>query len=297
MRVFVTGAGGHIASAVIPELLQAGHQVVGLARSDASAAAVKSLGAEVRRGDLADLPGLREAAAEADGVIHLAFDNAAAVATGDLAGAAAADLTVVRTFADALAGTGKTLIGIGMTGTGSEEADRAISANPRAAVAREIATLTDRGMRPLLVAIPPVVHSERDRSGFIPTLIRIARTTGVSAYIGEGTNRWPAVHTLDLAHLYRLALEKAPAGAQLPAATDEGVPVREIAENIAHHLSLPPKSIPADQATDHFGPFGSIMTLGLPPMPSTKTQEMLGWKPTHPGLIADLNQGHYFTRE
>lgn len=297
MRVFVTGAGGHIASAVIPELLQAGHEVVGLVRSDVSEAAVKALGAEVRRGDLADLAGLREAAADADGVIHLAFDNAAAIAAGDLAGAAAADRTVVRAFGDVLAGTGKTLMGIGTTGTGSDDGDRAINANPRSAVAREVAALADRGVRSLLVAIPPVVHSERDTSGFVPTLIRIARSTGVSGYVDDGTNRWPAVHTRDLARLYRLALEKAPAGAQLTAAADEGIAVREIAENIARHLGIPAKSIPADRAADHFGPFGPIMTLGLPPMSSAETQEMLGWTPAHPGLIADLDQGHYFTRE
>ena len=251
MRVFVTGASGHIGSAVVPELIQAGHEVTGLARSDASAAAVKAMGAEVRRGDLSDLDGLREAAAAADAVIHLAFDHEAMFA-GDFAGAAATDLAVVQAFGDALAGTGKTFIGIGVGPTGDAKRDAVINANPRSAVARAIAGFTERGVRTILVAIPPVTHSARDKHGFIPTLIRIARDTGVSGYVGEGANRWPAVHTLDLAALYRLALEKAPAGAQLFAAAEEGIEVREIAETIGRQLGIPAVSIPAEQAADHF---------------------------------------------
>ncbi|WP_406430237.1 SDR family oxidoreductase [Streptomyces sp. NBC_00631] len=292
MRVFVTGAGGHIGSAVVPELIEAGHEVVGLARSDASALAVKAMGAEVRRGDSADLDGLRPAAAEADAVIHLAFDHDA-VAAGNFAAAAAADLAVVGAFGEALAGTGKTLVGVGLTRTGDAKRDAVIDANPRSAVARAIAQFTERGVRTVLVAVPPVTHSTRDRHGFIPTLIRIARDTGVSAYIGDGGNRWAAGHTLDVGRLFRLGLEKAPAGSQLYAATEEGVTVREIAETIGRHLNVPAVSIPAGQAADHFRGFPFI-TLDIT-MSNADTRQLLDWEPAHPGLIADLEDGHYFT--
>jgi nucleoside-diphosphate-sugar epimerase len=296
MRVFVTGASGHIGSAVVPELVQAGHDVVGLARSETSAAVVKAMGADVRHGGLDDLDGLREAAADADAVIHLAFDHAS-VSTGDLAGAAAADLTVVQAFGDALAGTGKILMGIGMTRGGSAAADAAINANPRSAVAHAIAGFTDRDIRSMLVGIPPVVHSMRDRHGFVPTMIGIARATGVSGYLGDGANRWPAAHVLDVGSLYPLALDKAPAGAELVAATEQGVEVREIAETIGRHLGLPVVSIPAEQAADHFKAFAAFMSLGLPPMANESTRQLLGWQPTHPGLIADLDEGHYFATD
>ncbi|MBD3004973.1 SDR family oxidoreductase [Streptomyces sp. 5-10] len=292
MRVFVTGASGHIASAVVPELLQAGHEVVGLARSDASATAVKALGAEVRRGDIDDLDGLREAAADADAVVHLAF-NHDAIPAGKFADAVAADLAVVRTLGDTLADTGKTLIGVGLTPTGDAERDAAIAANPRSAVSRALHDLTERGVRTVLVAIPPVTHSTRDRGGFIPTLIKIARDTGVSGYVGDGTNRWPAGHTLDVGRLYRLALEKAPAGSQLYAAAEEGITVREIAETIGRHLNVPAVSIPAERAADHFTGFPFI-TMDIT-MPNADTRQLLGWEPVHPGLIADLDDGHYFT--
>jgi nucleoside-diphosphate-sugar epimerase len=294
MRVFVTGASGHIASAVIPELIQGGHEVTGLARSQTSAAAVKALGANARRGDTGDLDGLREAATDADAIIHLAF-NHDVMRTGDMAGATAADMLTVQAFGEALAATGKTFIGIGLprAADGGEVA----SANPRSAVSREIEGFADRGIRSVLVAIPPVVHSTRDKSGFVPTLIRVARATGVSGYIDDGANRWPAAHTLDVGRLYRLALEKAPARASLIAATEEGIAVRDIAETIGRHLGIPAVSIPAEKATEHFGPFGAIMTLGLPPMSNAGTRELLGWEPEHPGLLADLDEGHYFASE
>ncbi len=294
MRVFVTGASGHIGTAVVPELIQAGHEVTGLARSDTAAAAVKAMGAEVRLGDLNDLDGLRDAAADADGVVHLAFDHDTMTA-GNFAAAVATDLAVVRALGDALAGTGKTLIGIGLTRTGDAQRDAAVDANPRSAVSRAIADLAERGVRTILVAIPPVTHSMQDRTGFIPQLIRIARDTGVSGYVDEGANRWPAGHTVDVASLYRLALEKAPAGAQLYAATEEGITVREIAETIGRHLGIPAVSIPAEQAADHFKSFPFI-TLDIT-TPNAATRQLLGWEPTHPGLIADLEQGHYFTTE
>ena len=292
MRVFVTGASGHIGSAVVPELIQAGHEVTGLARSGTSAAAVRAMGAGVRRGDLGDPDGLREAAADADAVIHLAFDHETMFA-GNFAGAVATDLAVVQAFGDTLAGTGKTFIGIGLTRTGDAQRDATINANPRSAVARAIAGFTGRGVRTILVAIPPVTHSSQDKHGFIPMLINIARNTGVSGYVDEGTNRWPAAHTLDVASLYRLALEKAPAGAQLYAAAEEGIGVREIAETIGRHLGIPAASIPAGQAADHFKGFPFI-TMDIT-MPNAGTRRLLGWEPAHPGLIADLDDGHYFT--
>lgn len=292
MRVIVTGAGGHIGSAVVPELIQAGHKVVGLARSDASAAAVKAMGAEVRRGDTADLDGLREAVSDADAVIHLAF-NHDALTPRDFAAAATADLAVVRTLGDALAGTDRTLIGVGLTPTGDPKRDAVIDANPRSAVARAIAAFTEQGVRSMLVAVPPVTHSARDRHGFIPRLIRIARDTGVSGYVGDGANRWAAGHTLDVGRLFRLALDRAPAGSQLYAATEEGITVREIAETIGRHLNVPAVSIPAEQAAEHFKGFPFI-TLDIT-MPNADTRQLLDWQPVHPGLISDLEAGHYFT--
>jgi nucleoside-diphosphate-sugar epimerase len=291
MRVFVTGASGHIGSAVVPELIQAGHEVTGLARSDSSAAAVKAMGAQVRRGNLADPDGLREAAADADAVVHLAFDHETMMA-GDFAGAVATDLAVVQALGDALAGTGKTLIGIGQTRTGDAQRDAAINASPRSAVSRAIAGFTERGVRTILVAIPPVTHSTRDKVGFIPMLIKIARDTGVSGYVGQGANRWPAGHTLDVATLYRLALDKAPAGSQLCAAAEEGITVRQIAETIGRRLGVPAKSIPAEQAAEHFAAFPFI-SLDIT-MPNAQTRQLLGWEPVHPGLIADLEAGRYF---
>jgi nucleoside-diphosphate-sugar epimerase len=205
----------------------------------------------------------------------------------------ATDLAVVQAFGDALAGPGKTFVGIGLTRTGEAQRDATINANPRSAVARAIAGFTERGVRTVLVAIPPVTHSWQDKQGFIPMLIDTARNSGVSGYVDEGANRWPAAHTLDVASLYRLALEKAPAGAQLYAATEEGIPVREIAETIGRHLGLPAASIPAGQAADHFKGFPFI-TMDIT-MPNADTRRLLGWEPAHPGLIADLDDGHYFT--
>lgn len=290
MRVFVTGASGHIGSAVVSELVSDGHDVVGQARSDRSAAAVQAAGAQARRGDVTDLEELSKAATDADAVVHLAFDHDM-MRAGDIVGAADSDLTVVRTLGEALVGTGKALVGVGL----GEDADRnpAMAAHPRRPVAETIAGFADRGVRSVLVGIPQVVHSTRDRSGFLPILIDTARRTGVSGYVGEGANRWPAVNTLDLAHLYRLAVESAPAGAQLPAAAEDGVPVREIAETIARHLGIPAVSVAPERADEHFGFFGAFVTFDNP-MPSDTTRQLLGWGPTRPGLLADLDEGHYF---
>lgn len=292
MRVFVTGASGHIAWAVVPELIRSGHEVVGLARSENSAATVKALGAGVHRGDLRDLDGLREAVAGSDAVIHLAFDHAA-IATGHFADAAAADLAVVRTLGEALSGTGKTLIGIGATRNGDPEHDAAVDASPRAEAAHVLAGFAERDVRSLLVAIPPVTHSARDSAGFIPRLIGIARETGVSGYVGDGGNRWSAAHALDVGRLYRLALEKAPAGSELCAAAEEGITVREVAEIIGRRLGIPVESMSPEKAAGHFSAFPFI-TFDMP-MNSAETRRLLGWEPVHPGLIAELEDGHYFT--
>ena len=293
MRVFVTGASGHIGSALVPELLAAGHKVVGLARSDQSAAALAAAGADVYRGELDDPDGLAEAAAAADGVIHLAFKHEAVRAD-----AVASDLRAVGTFADVLAGTGKPLVGtsgtlmlagLGRTGT---EAD-VLGAGPRIDAENAAIALADRGVRSSVVRLPPTVHSSLDHHGFVPALIAIAREKGVVGYVGDGSNRWPAGHTLDAARLYRLALEAAPAGSRLHAVGDEGVPFGEIAAVIGRHLNLPAVSIAPEQASAHFGFLGSLVSLDNPTS-SARTQELLDWKPTHPGLIEDLGQGHYF---
>ncbi|MEV2224074.1 SDR family oxidoreductase [Nocardia vinacea] len=299
MRIFLTGASGHIGSAVIPELLDAGHEVVGLARSNEAAAAVAGAGADVHRGDLDDLDNLRAAAAAADGVIHLAFKHEA-MQTGDYAGAIAADLRAIETIGDALAGTGKPFVstsgtlqlafaGLDRVGTETDTLD----AGPRVDAENAVVALADRGVRSSVVRLPPTVHSSLDRYGFVPTLIATARDKGVAAYVGDGNNRWPAGHTLDAVHLYRLALETAPAGSRLHAVDDEGVPFREIAEAIGRHLDLPVISIPPEQADAHFGFLGPLVALDNPTS-SARTRELLTWKPTHPGLIEDLDQGHYF---
>jgi nucleoside-diphosphate-sugar epimerase len=297
MRVFVTGASGHIGSALVPELLAAGHKVVGLARSDQSAAALAAAGADVYRGELDEPDGLADAAAAADGVIHLAFKHEA-MRAGGFAEAIASDLRAIETFADALAGTGKPLVGtsgtlmlagLGRTGT---EAD-ALGAGARIDAENAVIALADRGVRSSVVRLPPTVHSSLDHHGFVPSLIAIAREKGAAAYVGDGSNRWPAGHTLDAAHLYRLALEAAPAGSRLHAVGDEGVPFGEIAAVIGRHLNLPAVSITPEQAGAHFGFLGPLVSLDNPTS-SALTQELLDWKPTHPGLIEDLGQGHYF---
>ncbi|MFE9677078.1 SDR family oxidoreductase [Streptomyces sp. NPDC006259] len=299
MRVFVTGASGHVGSAVVPELLQAGHQVVGLARSDKSAAALTAAGAQVYRGDLDDAVGLAAAAASADGVIHLAFKHDAMFA-GDFEGAIAADLRVIEALGDALAGTGRPLVGtsgtVAFAGLEVEdtltEADT-LDAGLRIDAENAVVALAERGIRSSVVRLTPTVHSTLDHNGFIPTLISVARSKGVAAYVGDGANRWPAVHTLDAARLYRLALESAPAGSRLHAVDDEAIPFRQMAEAIGRGLNLPVVSIPPTQAEAHFG-FLAAHAQADNPSSSTLTQDLLGWKPVQPGLIDDLAQGHYF---
>jgi nucleoside-diphosphate-sugar epimerase len=302
MRVFVTGASGHVGSAVVPELLNAGHQVVGLTRSDASAKLVADWGAEVRRGDLEDLNGLREAAAEADGVIHLAFRNDL-MRAGDMENAAAADLAALRALTEPLIGTGKPLVGtsgtlmlvqLGLDRPATEE--DSLPGGYRVDAENMIIALADQGVRTSVVRLPPTNHSALDTHGFISVIIASARQAGRSAYVGDGANRWPSVHTLDTAALYRLAVENAPGGSRLHSVGDEGVPFREIAETVGRRLGLPTESITAERASDHFGFLAQFVTLDNPTS-SAITRRLLGWHPAHPGLIADLGEeDHYFAQ-
>lgn len=301
MRVFVTGASGHIGGALTADLLSAGHQVVGLARSDASAAKLAALGAEVRRGDLDDLDGLADAARDSDGVIHLAFRHDLAF-TGEMDRATKINLTAIETLGDALAGTGKPLVIAGGTlmlafahlGRAGTEDDVLPSDGTRVDSENAAIALAERGVRASVVRLTPTVHSSLDTQGFIPMLIGTARRTGVSAYVGDGANRWPAVDTRDAARLFRLAVESAPAGTRLHAVADEGVAFRDIATSIGRYLDIRVTSLSAEEAAGHFGPLGGMVTLDNPSS-SAKTRQLLGWEPTHAGLIDDIAQGHYFT--
>jgi nucleoside-diphosphate-sugar epimerase len=293
MRIFVTGASGWIGSAVVPELISAGHQVLGLARSEASADAVADMGAEVLHGDLDDTDVLRAGTLGSDGVIHLAF-----VVPSVSEAATRTDADAIETFVTALAGSGKPLVISGATlvtpGRVATERDELIAAGPIAArIANMQAALAaaDRGVRSCLVMLPRSVHGQGERHGFIPQLIARARAKGVCGYIGDGASRWPAVHVKDAASLYRLAVEQAPPGAVLNAVGDEGIPVREIAAAIGRKLNLPAQSLPAEEFE---GMLVRLLTTDMPAS-STITQQLLDWQPTHPGLLEDIDQGHYFT--
>lgn len=297
MRVFVTGATGFIGSAVVKELIEAGHRVVGLARSDKAAAKLTADGAEVHRGSLDDLESLRSGAAAADGVIHLAFKHD----FSDYDGAVASDLRAVEAMGEVLVGSGKPFVitsgtlmltfvlPAGQLGT---EKDAVNDSVPRGGAENAAIALADRGVRSAVVRLAPSVHGET-KAGFVSMLIDISRDKGVSAYIGDGSNRWPAVHYLDAARLFRLALEDAPAGSILHGVGDEGVPVRDIAHIIGRRLNLPVVSIPREEADAHFGFFGAFASTDNPTS-SALTQERLGWRPTHPSLIAELEEGRFF---
>jgi nucleoside-diphosphate-sugar epimerase len=292
MRVFVTGASGFIGSAVVSELVDAGHQVVGLARSDSSAQAVEAAGAHAHRGDLENLGSLSAGAEAADGVIHLAFNHDFT----DYTGAAETDRRAIETLGEALAGSDRPFVvasglaGFALGRTMTED-DAADPNSPRGSE-RAALEFSSRGVRVSVLRLPPSVHGEGDH-GFVPRLIDIAREKGVAAYPGDGSNRWPAVHRLDAARLFRLAVESAPAGARLHAIGDEGIPVRDIAAAIGRHLALPVTGVAPESAFDQFGWLGGFFSLDVPAS-STLTQQQLGWQPTQSGLLADLDQGHYF---
>ena len=292
MRIFVTGASGFIGSAVVPELIGAGHQVLGLARSDASAAALRTAGAEVHRGDLDDPDSLRSGAQGADGVIHLAFVHD----FNEFAAASEIDRRAIEALGETLAGSDRPLVvASGTTGIRlgevSTEDDAVTPGLPRVSEATALA-FADRGVRSSVVRLPPSVHGPGDH-GFVPQLIEIARARGESGYPGDGSNRWPAVHRLDAARLFRLAVESAPAGSRLHAVAEEGMPVRDIAGIIARQLQLPVTRIAQAAVPEHFGWIGTIFSLDVPAS-SAHTRERFGWTPTEIGLLDDLALGHYF---
>ena len=296
MRVFVTGATGWVGSAVVQDLIGAGHQVLGLARSDAGAQALAAAGASVHHGSLDDLDSLRSGAAACDGVIHTAFkhDFSTFEANADL------DRRAIEAIGNVLAGSGRPfvttsgtlLIALVAPGRLGMEDDAPGASVPR--VPSELATLSlaSRGVRSSVVRLPPSVHADGDR-GFMPRLIDIARETGVSATIGDGANRWPAVHRLDAACAFRLALERGEAGSRYHAVGDEGLPTRELAEVIGRRLGLPTAAKAPDEAAGHFGFLAMFFGLDAPAS-SALTRERLGWIPTQRGLIADLEEGQYF---
>jgi nucleoside-diphosphate-sugar epimerase len=304
MRIFVTGASGWIGSAVVAELRSAGHDVVGLARSEASAQQLEAAGAMAQLGDVDDPDGLAKAAADSDGVIHLAFQHQVAW-SGNFAAAAAADRRAVEAMGAALADSDRPLVlasgTLGLTtGRAATEDDglvpsAEIRANPagrRSATALLTLSLRGIGVRSSVLRFPPTVHGDGDH-GFVATLVGIARQRGVAGYVGDGTNRWPAVHRSDAARLARLAVEAAPAGTVLHAVADEGVPFREIAEAMGRHLGIPTASVAPADAVEHFAHLGHFVALDSPATAAV-TRELLAWEPTGPSLLEDLEQDHYF---
>ncbi|MFI5912015.1 SDR family oxidoreductase [Dactylosporangium sp. NPDC051541] len=302
MHVFVTGASGWVGRGLVPELLTAGHTVTGLARSATAAAALRAAGAEVRAGSLDDLDVLRDAAVAADGVVHLAFKHDIAF-SGDFAGATAADRAAIEAFGAALAGTGKPfvlasgILGVlglppGTVATEDDGHPGPPVANERVANAHFTLALADRGVRASVVRLPPATHGDGD-NGFIPAVIDLARQRGAAAYVGDGANRWPAVHRDDAARLFRLALESAPPGAVLHAVADEGVPIRAVAERIAARLGVPARSVTAEQIGEYVGFLAGFWGVDGPATAKV-TRDRLGWTPTGPGLLADLEHGTYF---
>jgi nucleoside-diphosphate-sugar epimerase len=294
MKVFVTGATGFIGSAVVQELLKAGHKVLGLTRSDAGAKSLIASGAEVHRGDLENLDSLRSGAANSDAVIHTAFihDFSKFKANCEI------DRHAIEALGTALAGSDRPLIvtsGTGLLSPGrlaTEETVRAPDSIIPRVSEETAASVALRGVRASVVSLPPTVHGDGDH-GFVPILINIAREKGVSAYIGDGLNRWPAVHRLDAAHLYRLVLEKGSAGARYHGVAEEGIAFRDIAEVIGRRLNIPVVAKPPEEAANHFGWFAMFARLDCPAS-SKLTQQRLGWRPVHSALIPDLDSEHYF---
>ncbi len=296
MRVFVTGASGFVGSAIVKDLLDAGHTVLGLARSDASAASIAAAGASVHRGSLEDHDSLRRGVAMTEGVIHTAFIHD----FSNMPAAGETDRRAIEAMGEALAGSGRPLVvtsGLGVVmktplATEDQAADLRAGIPHRVASEELTLSLASRGVRASVLRLPPSVHGEGDHA-FVPALIAIARTKGESAYIGDGRNRWPAVHRLDAARLFRLALEHGTAGSRYHGIADEGVQLRDIAEVIARRLNIPLVSKSPEEAAAHFGWLARFAEIDRPTS-STQTQERLGWRPTHPGLLADLDQAHYF---
>jgi nucleoside-diphosphate-sugar epimerase len=311
LRVFVTGGTGHSGSYIISELIAAGHEVTGVARSDTAAAALSALGAKTRRGNLQDLDGLKEAAADSDGVIHVAHRQDL-LPSGGIDAVSAAELPVMLAYGEALAGTGKPLVAagsIGSPGNGGNLGRPATEEDPalpggdehkgtlraRNVVETAVIGLAERGVRSSVVRIANIMHSTTDRAGFLPTLIAVAKEKGFAGYPGDGANLWNAVHVRDVASLFRLALEKGPAGRYWHAVGDGGIPFREIAEAIGSRLGLPAVSVPADELMlpGYFGFLASVVTLDFPAS-NLITRRTLGWEPAQPSLLADLDNGHYF---